>query len=315
MTSSRFESQRPDQRSPWYALSLIISFSLCLSVSPKESSAKVRASDLLHPTDHQNLGRGYAPPSPRFSIDAMGTIGGTSDPFKSRTLAGVVGALRSPFSGNELGVRWAIFSHSLTTDLLSDQSVYTSNVAVDWRWLWGQSKSLPYLSVGISFPMSQLQGEGSEEGEIERDARQVTLAGAFGGLDRWMWEPNSASGFFQLGWRGQWNRFALEGEASGAYLYRVVHSTTIDPVNLFAQAKMFMGLKGKVWRTMVGGGYALTPTSTELDVDQISAHVQVGYKGASIDYLFQGVVNIDPPLGISLGESVWVALFGISGET
>ena len=99
----------------------------------------------------------------------------------------------------------------------------------------------------------------------------------------------------------------------------MINSTLVDPANIFAQAKLSLGLKGDKLKIMIGGGYATTPTSTEIDFDQISAHLDVGYATKTINYILRGVASIDPPLGlissgIEQSEGLWVVSFGISGD-
>ena len=277
--------------------------------------AKVRPADINHPTDHNGLGRGYAPPGALFSFDIWGGVGGTSDPYILRSQSGFFFNSRSPFEAGELGLSWGMFNHSYEDSNETESGTYTTNLVVDWRWRGGK-RSLhdPYFGIGVALPTRKLSGEGGFEGEAQLDAFQIALASRFGGQKRWIWEPNSASAFFESGGRTNWGSFIVEGELAGAYLYRVANSTVIESANLFVQANGALGFQGKKSTFLLGGGYGIAPLSFAEDVDQIHAKLSYSYLREKNEYFINLFVPIDAPAGL-LGNQVGLNLvLGIQGQ-
>ena len=294
---------------------ITVALSCCLIHAVTSADAKVRPSDIVHPTDRFGLGRGYAPPGALFNLDLWGGFGGADDPYQSRSQGGFLFSVRSPFDAGELGVTWGMFSHSYE-DLIDEESgVYTTNLAIDWRWR-GEERSLhtPYLGLGVALPLRSLSGEGGLEGDAQLDAYQVALASRFGGQKRWLWEPNSASAFLETGGRATWGRFVLEGELGAAYLYRIIDSTTIESANLFIQASGNMGFQGEVSGLLIGGGYSISPLSLAEDVDQLYAALTYTFIRGKLEYFLSLIAPIDAPLGYLGSQLGATAMIGVNGE-
>ena len=298
-------------------LSIYVSVSVSLSSSlcSSESSAKVRPSDINHPTDHLGLGRGYAPPSALFDAGLWGGVGGADDPYQSRSQTGFFFNIRSPFESGELGLSWGMFSHNYENLVDDESGVYTANIAIDWRWRGGERELHdPFIGLGISMPTRSLSGEGGLEGEAQLDAYRIALASRFGGQNRWLWEPNTASAFLEMGGRSTWSHFILQGDLGAAYMYRVIESTEIESANVFVQASGALGFQGALSGLLIGGGYALTPTSLVEDIDQLHAQATYSYLRNDVEYYVSLFVPIDAPAGILGDQMGATALIGARGE-
>jgi len=297
------------------SLLVIASLITCLSFNSLPADAKVRPSDISYPTNTEKLGRGYEPPGAIFDVSLWGGTGEVSSPYKSRGHMGLIFEARSPFTSGELGFRFGMFNHSIEFLTDEDSGVYSSNLSLDWRWRGGKrGPQDPYVSIGVALPTRKLSGEGGVEGESQLDAFRIALASRFGGFDRWIWEPNSASAFVETGGRAQWGSFILEGEFAIAYLYRVAESTEIEPANLFAQVGAGIGMGSDIWALTLGGGYAITPLSTAADVDQIHSQVKLAYSPEKLDYYLAALVPIDAPMGVTDGDMGWALTFGMIGQ-
>ena len=302
---------------PLTRLTALIAFVLTAYVALHSPyiEAKVRPSDIIHPTDDIGLGRGYAPPGALFDIDLWGGFGGGDDPYQSRSQVGFMFTTRSPFEFGDLGVTWGMFSHSYENLIDEESGVYTTNLAVDWRWR-GEDRSLhaPYFGLGIALPLRSLSGEGGLEGEAQLDANHIALASRFGGQKRWLWEPNTTSVFLESGGRATWGRFVLEGELGIAYLYRVIESVEIESANLFVQANGNLGFQGERSGLLVGGGYAISPLSLADDVDQLYTQLTYTLVQGKLEYFLSTILPIDAPTGYLGGQVGATLLVGVNGE-
>lgn len=297
-------------------LCILAVLTLLDTLSNKQTSeAKVRPSDINSPTDHRGLGRGYAPPGMLYRVDLWGGVGGNSYPFISRSQTGFFFTTRAPFDSGELGLSWGMFNHQYENLTDIESSTYTTNLALDWRWS-GQKKNwhAPYLGLGIALPTRKLSGEGGIEGEAQLDAFQIALASRFGGLKRWLWEPNSLAGFLETGGRAQWGSFVMEGEIGAAYSYRVMESTLIESANLFIQASGAMGFQGEHSGLLIGGGYGMAPLSLAADVDQIHAKLSYVYLSKDNEYFVNFFVPIDAPAGLLSGQVGLNLVLGLQGQ-
>jgi hypothetical protein len=286
--------------------------------------AKVRPAETMYPTDFNNLGKGYQPPSSRYTLSAFGGIGGTSEPYKSRGFVGLTGALSSPVGQNELSIEWALFNHSLTTDDLEGSNFNAGNLALDWKWIWTKKAAHPtlnnrtFIGVGLAVPMGQLKesdslGLDNKEVLIQADGALV-LSALYGGMRRWMWEPNSAAVFSEMGWHGGWGALALNLDLGAAFLYRVIDSEEIESQNIYVHAQVSAGYRSQAWSLLGGGGYGLALTSLDAERDQAQAHVKWSLHQKTLTYFTQIWAPLDPPLGLLGGESIWVAQVGIEGR-
>ena len=311
-----------------YVLSFLVGLSVCFSLSWQKDAqytwAKVRPSETLFPTDFNNLGKGYQPPSPRYHLSFFGGLGGTVDPVKNRSFFGLSGGLRSPLKENEIGIEWTLFNHSLTTDDFEGSSLSAGNLALDWSWIWPSQnqdkggKEHFFIRVGLSVPMGQLKeddgfGLSSKDVQIQEDGSLI-LASLYGGARRWMWEPNSIGIFNETGWQGGWGNLALDADIGVAFLYRVMDSLIVEEQNLFVQANLLGGYRSESWALMGGGGYGLALTSLQTERDQAHARVRMNWFRGDLTYLLQAWVPLEPPLGILGGEMIWVAQLGIEGR-
>lgn len=288
---------------------------MALSVPSQNADAKVRPSDMIHPTDQLGLGRGYAPPGAQFDIDLWGGFGGVNDPYQARSQGGFLFTVRSPFDSGELGLTWGMFSHTYE-DLLDEESgVYTTNLAIDWRWR-GEKRTLhsPYFGLGVALPTRSLSGEGGLEGDAQLDAYHIALASRFGGQKRWFWEPNTASAFMETGGRASWGSFVLEGELGVAYLYRILESVAIESANLFIQANGGIGFQGTQSGLIISGGYGIAPLSLSEDVDQLFAQLTYTLIRGKDEYFLSLIAPIDAPAGLLGGQVGITALIGVNGE-
>lgn len=297
-----------------FRLLSLISSLILLSLA-NHCVAKVRPADLSLPTDHLGLGEGYATPGPIIDVKLWGGTGGLSDPFKIRSHLGIDVEVRTTLSLGQLGARWGLFTHSYEVLADDDQGLYSSNLSLDWRFVGGEGGvDAPYFGIGLSLPAIKLSGEGGFEGESQLDAYQVALASLYGGFNRWLWEPNTASAFIEAGGHAQWGLFAIEGEVAVAYLYRVLDSTVIETANVFAQAGGALGLQGDVWGFMIGGGYATAPLSAAEDFDQLHGRLELSYLVNRVSYYAQVITPIDAPIGLVGGEMGWSGILGIVGQ-
>ena len=284
-------------------------------VGVEQTQAKVRPSDINHPTDQFGLGRGYAPPGAIFDLNLWGGGGGISDPYAARSQVGFFFNARSPFDSGELGISFGMFNHSYEGRTDKESGTYTTNFILDWRWRGGnRGVHDPYFGVGVTLPTRKMSGEGGFEGEAQLDAFQMALASRFGGQNRWIWEPNTASAFFETGGRATWGDFLLEGDLGAAYMYRVANSNVIENANLFIQASVGLGLQGDYAGLTVGGGYAITPLSLAEDVDQLHAKLTYTYVIKSKEYYASIIVPIDAPAGLLAEQIGATAMLGIQGQ-
>ena len=296
------------------ALSSVVCLALSLWVT-SAATAKVRPSDISYPTNNEKLGRGYDVPGAIFDLSLWGGAGGPADTEQTRSVVGLLFEARSPFPSGELGFRLGMFNHQFELDGEEDRGVYSSNLSLDWRWRGGErGPHDPFIGVGVALPTRKLSGEGGLEGESQLDAQRIGLASRFGGFDRWMWEPNSAAAFVEMGGRSRWGGFFVEGELAISYLYRVADSTEIEPGNLFAQAGAGLGVGGDVWTVSLGGGYAITPLSLAGDVDQIHGRAQVIYAPQTLNYYVALFAPIDAPMGVLDGSFGWSLTLGMMGQ-
>ena len=281
----------------------------------QETLAKVRPSDITEPTDHFGLGRGYAPPGAKFNLDIWGGIGSIADPFVQRSQAGFLFNIHSPFDSGELGVTWGMFSHNYEEVNDVESGVYTTNLALDWRWRGGKKQLHdPFLGIGIALPTRTLSGEGGIEGDAQLDAYNIALASRFGGQKRWLWELNTASVFLETGGRSQWGSFILEGDLGVAYMYRVAESNIIETANLFAQTSARLGFQGSEHGLLIGGGYAIAPLSLAEDFDQIHTQVNYTYIRNESEYFINLFLPIDAPAGLLANQVGMTLIVGTQGQ-
>ena len=279
------------------------------------ASARVRPSDISFPTDQEGLGRGYDLPGTIFNVNLWGGFSEVLDPYKSRSHGGVFLETRSLFEGGELGFNFALMRHNLEFTNDDNSGLYSSNLALDWRWRGGDRGPYdPFIGVGIALPTRSLSDDIGVESESQLDALRVALASRFGGFNRWIWEPNSAAAFLEVGGNTSWGKLFIEGEAAVAYLYRVIDSSEVESANLFAQVGGDIGVRNERWRFSVGGGYALSPLSLAADVDQIHGRLKFIYSPEAIDYYASFIAPIDAPMGILEGEMVWSLVLGVIGQ-
>ena len=300
---------------------LLTTLSLCLlsigsiNSGGSHADAKVRPSDISYPTNQHGLGRGYDLPGSIFNVSIWGGFGEVLEPYKNRSHWGVLFESRSNFESGELGFNLAMLKHNVEFEVDDNSGVYSSNLALDWRWRGGDRGRLaPFFGVGVAIPTRSLSGEGEIEGTSQLDALRVGLASRFGGFKRWMWEPNSAAAFIETGGNTHWGKLFLEGEVAVAYLYRVIESTEVESANLFAQVGGDLGILNETWRLTVGGGYAISPLSLAGDVDQIHGRVKFVYSPKTVDYYLSLLAPIDAPMGVIDGEMGWSLALGVVGQ-
>jgi hypothetical protein len=271
--------------------------------------AKVRPSDISQPTDINGLGRGYASPPPRFKLHLLHSFQSSTTPFEQRRLFGLDFQVRAPYGSNEIGVRWVIFNHALSNDVINQSAMRASHIVLDWRWIWGNKKNRPYVGVGIALPSSELSNDLSDATFLKLDSTQA-LAGTLGGLDPWLWTHNTASLLVQAGWsttNAKGIRFEID--SSFAHLSKVI---THDAINSFnhVQVKSMVGYDGSTFSLVLGGAYAMQVGGESEDPNQISGHLRLGYKGEAYHYIVGGVYNIDAPYG-SDGLGFWGVILGL----
>lgn len=293
-----------------------------LLVGGGEARADVRPSDLLFPTDHEGLGRGYAAPPTRYTTSFVGTAGGASSPYISRSMLGVIGEARLPLGLSSLGLRSALLAHTFTSDTTDESGLYMGNLSLDWGYArrsgdWRGRGEGYGVNVGLALPTGRLSDPPTSAGEgaygAGRDARD-SLAAALGGLDRWMWEPNSMAGFAQVGWTTRLGGLRLSLDAAGAYLYRVLESRMTEAANVYAQGAATVGAEGAVWGWAAGAGYGLALTSYAADVDRLSARVELRRREGQTLYTLGATLNLDPILQALPERALWVASLGVAWD-
>jgi len=284
--------------------------------------ADVRPSDLLYPTDPEGLGRGYAPPPMRYAATLLGAAGGAAEPYVSRATLGLGGELRLPLGVSDVGLRGFLLAHSFESDLTSESGLYMSNLTLDWRYSrregdWRARGAGYALSAGVALPTGRLPDPPSSAGGgaygAARDARD-TLAAALGGLDRWMWEPNSMAGFAQVGWTTRLGGLSLSLEGAGAYLYRALESRVTEAANVYAQGALTLGANGAAWGWAAGAGYGIALTSLAEDVDRLSARVELRRRAERLQYTLAATLNLDPLLQALPERALWVASLGVAWD-
>ncbi len=293
-----------------------------LLVGGGEARADVRPSDLLFPTDHDGLGRGYAPPPMRYTTTLIGTTGGAESPYVSRAMLGLIGEARLPIRASTIGLRSALLAHSFTNDTTDESGLYMGNLSLDWGYArrsgdWRGRGEGYGVNLGLALPTGRLYDPPTSAGEgvygAGRDARD-SLAAALGGLDRWMWEPNSMAGFAQVGWTTRLGGLRLSLDAAGAYLYRVLESRMTEAANMYAQGALTLGGEGAVWGWAAGAGYGLALTSYAADVDRLSARVELRRREGRMLYTFGATLNLDPVIQALPERALWVASLGVAWD-
>ncbi len=301
---------------------LLFTCALMATGARGSARADVRPSDLLYPTDHEGLGRGYAPPPMRYSATLLGTTGGAQEPYVARSALGLGWEMQLPLGASAVGLRGFLLAQSFENKYTSDSGLYMGNLSLDWRYArregdWRQRAPGYSLSLGLALPTGRLYDPPTSAGEgaygAGRDARD-TLAAALGGLDRWMWEPNSMAGVTQLGWTTRLGSLNLSLDAAAAYLYRVLESRMTESANLCAQGALTIGSEGAAWGWAAGAGYAVALTSYEQDVDRLSARVELSRRAERARYSFAATLNLDPLLQALPERALWVASVGVSWD-
>ena len=75
-----------------------------------------------------------------------------------------------------------------------------------------------------------------------------------------------------------------------------------------------MGMGNDTWALLIGGGYAISPLSTEPDVDQLHARVKMTYSFEKLSYYVSTLVPIDAPMGVIDGDMGWALIVGMIGQ-
>ena len=291
-----------------YVLLLISTLTIELDMA----SARVRPSDLLHPTDERNLGRGYAQPGARYQFTGLSGLGGVADPYEQQFFLGLRGEIGAPIGQHELKVEWALYSYSLSTEEFSENALFVSHLDLAYRWKFEPFSDQLLMDVGMGVPMSQ-RADNEDPDTLTHRAAYHAFAASMGGLNRWQWEANYGGVYLKSYWEHKKTRSFYSTEVAGAYLVQMIgQANAIGPLP-YAQVRLGGGYHFDQWCISSRVGYGMTMIATELaDADRASIDVKMQAKG-EIKYWLQLILNLDPPLGVIGGDNLVMLNLGIDG--